>query len=228
MNRFLPLLLLILIPVVPAQAFDLPDAFDEPCVGGMGILADICNAINDIHDFVHGQEVRINSLNSTQIAQQVEIVDIQGNLTNAKFNILTLEGNVTSHFALITDHHFEANMTGLQSDMTAVEEELDLLPLIHYAILQDSNDPDCEDGAEGTPLGIALGLGWCPIEDQLLPLVFNITDSRIISNSTVIASIVPFSLTCPERITVADGSFQFACNNEKEDAVLRYIIITPQ
>lgn len=138
-----------------SYAFDLPMEFDEPCMGGMGILAAICEVVNDLHDFAHEQETRINSLNATQILQQIqidfnnatnisqqvqlgslndtqqlqqiEINDLQGNVTVAQADIIVLQGNVTTNLAFLNEHHFEDEVDTLQTDLNATEAEVDTL-----------------------------------------------------------------------------------------------------
>jgi len=68
--------------MITARALDLPDAFDEPCTGGMGILADICNAINDLHDEQHTQITRIDGTITTQISEQTEQNGMQTDIAN--------------------------------------------------------------------------------------------------------------------------------------------------
>ena len=81
----LPVIVAILItPVVVASAVELPDSFDLPCMGGMGIIADICIAVNLLNDEQEAQDVRITdnenaitTLTTIQILEQIE-QDTQG------------------------------------------------------------------------------------------------------------------------------------------------------
>ncbi len=81
----LPVIVAILMtPVVVVSAVTLPDAFDEPCMGGMGIIADICIAVNLLNDEQKAQEIRIadnenaiTTLTTIQILEQIE-QDTQG------------------------------------------------------------------------------------------------------------------------------------------------------
>lgn len=193
-----------------AQAFDLPSAFDEPCTGGMGILADICNAINDIHDFVHVQEIRINSLNATQIVQQTQIDSLNGtqiaehneqdlmqvNATTARTNIGILQGNVTS----IQDSKFDTSRMG-------------------FTVIADSDSTTCEQTM--APVD-----GWCP--NGLSLNSFKITDSAVSDSSFILAHVdgqIGASFGC--FVTNVDaGSFTVSCVSViAEDAELYYIVI---
>jgi len=237
---------------MPAQAFDLPSAFDEPCMGGMGILADICNAINDLHDFAHGQEARTDSLNATQIVQQGQIDSLNStqlaqqiqidsnNATNIiqtdridSFNPtqITQQGEINANEALhiIQTNRLNSLNTTQILELIAqdiAEAQLAALPLVHYVSLQDSNDADCEDGG---PLGAAFAIGWCPIEDEFLPLVFNITDSNILFDSMLFVKTIPpvTGTGCPFNIQVGNGSFKFNCVGEVEGTILQYLVINP-
>lgn len=76
----LPVIVTILMtPVLMAGAVTLPDAFDVPCMGGMGIIADICIAVNLLNDEQVAQDVRITDnenvitiLSAIQILEQIE------------------------------------------------------------------------------------------------------------------------------------------------------------
>ena len=121
-----------------AQAFELSEDFDEPCTGGMGILAAICGTVNDLHDFIHGQEARTDSLNATQILQQVQIDDLEGNVTSLDSRISSndvditnlqntdgeIQGNVTSLSSLVAEHHFEGDVTNLQTNISDLQGNL--------------------------------------------------------------------------------------------------------
>jgi len=192
-----------------AQAFDLPDAFDEPCTGGMGILADICNAINDIHDFIHEQEIRTNSLNATQIVQQTQINAvnatqiselaeqnlIQVNATTARTNIGILQGNVTS----LHNDKFDADRMG-------------------FTILTDTNNSSCET----SPIPV---FEWCPNTISLNQ--FNITDVAITEGSFVLTHTDknPGRGACNVN-NIEDGWFVVQCAQVPADgAELYYMLI---
>jgi len=76
--------------IMTASAFVLPDGFDQPCMGGSGIIADICNTINALHDEQHIQISRIDSINATQVSEQIEQNTIQTDLDIAEATLAGL------------------------------------------------------------------------------------------------------------------------------------------
>lgn len=192
-----------------AQAFDLPSAFDEPCTGGMGILADICNAINDLHDFVHEQEIRTNSLNATQIVQQTQINSLnstqiaeiseqnlmQVNATTSRTNIGILQGNVTS----LENTKFDTSR-------------------MVFTVATDSDSTPCEQSS--APVD-----GWCP--NGLSLNSFKITDSAVSDSSYVLAHVdgqTGSSFGC--FVTNVDsGFFTVSCVSVIADGAELYYIV---
>ncbi|KKN76254.1 hypothetical protein LCGC14_0372800 [marine sediment metagenome] len=218
--------LIALVSILPAQAFELSGDFDEPCLGGMGILAAICNVVNDIHDFTHDLETSIASLNATQILQQVQIDDLEGDVTVAQTNIGTLQGNVISINSLIADHHFEVAVTDLQTDvgilqddLATVETAVAALPAFAFTIQTDTDSLPCEQSS--APVD-----GWCP--NGLSLNSFKITDVAVSDSSFILAHVdgqIGASFGC--FVTNVDaGSFTVSCVSIIADgAELYYVII---
>lgn len=245
---------LLLIPIIPAQAFDLPMEFDEPCMGGMGILAAICEVVNDLHDFAHEQETRINSLNATQILQQIQInfnnatnisqqvqidslndtqqlqqieIDvIQVNVTENQVDIVILEGNATSAAVrlAILEGDLATAEVHIDDHHLGIEPIVEALPTILIKTLADTDDFDCEESP-----GV-FAQGWCPDWPGQSLRNFNITDSDVTSASMVSISISDKSFVlpiCNNVNIIQDGWFMIHCEFPLNGSTLRYSIINP-
>lgn len=159
------ILILAITLLIPSNAFafDLGSQFDEPCPSGGSIIQQVCIAVNEIHDFIHQQEARTDSLNATQIIQQSEINILQANVTSIDTRINNNDIDIASIFTTLTiilSNISNLVLADIDINTEIDNNDLDIFNLQQSIIVLDSRILELE------PTPIIISMGIYPIEES--------------------------------------------------------------
>ena len=214
-------------PVLVANAVTLPDSFDIPCIGGAGIIADICEAVN--------------LLNNEQVAQKIRITDNEDNIADHEIRITDNEIDIISLFTVQNLEQLEQDIiqidvskisldiVTIQSDVSTLQTDVDTLEGFHVLELPlpaqfliktilDIHPPICGDISEN------FHEAWCPGGNARN---FAISDVDVTANSMVSVAIIglPVDVRGCAVTDIVDGEFQVRCFGTFTGNSLRYIVV---
>ena len=207
---------ILMTPILMAGAVTLPDAFDEPCMGGMGIIADICIAVNLLNDEQVAQEARITINEGNIVTLENRATILEGNVTSLDSKVKINEDNITTLIATQLLEQIEQDVQGVQ--LISLEAQLAAIPETLIKTKIDTNGLPCLSS------GLIAQPDWCPGGSARN---FDIPDVDVIATSFVSVAIVGLGgdqIGC----TVTDisvGEFHVRCFNTFDGNILRYIVM---